>query len=91
MIARFQAAPGKNIELRNRLLEMVRLTHQERGFEYYELHVDRENDDTYYFTECWFNQDALDAHMNTPHVTAIVEDSERLTTTGIEITFMHRL
>ena len=90
MFARFEAAPGKTEELRDRLLEMVYLTHQETGFDHYELQVDMYDENKFYISEIWHDQAAIDFHMKLPHVQAILRDSKELTTTGVDITFMHR-
>ena len=90
MFARFEAAPGKRDELLNRLLEMVYLTHQETGFDHYELQVDMYDPNKFYISEIWHNQAAIDFHMQLSHVQAILSDSKELTTSGVDITFMHR-
>ena len=91
MFAKFQAKPQHRDELFTRLKEMVELTTKESGCVFYHLHVDREAKDTFYFMECWKDQDALDFHMQTPYVQAILRDSESLTVDGIAISFMNRV
>lgn len=91
MFAKFQAKPDKKAELLGRLEEMVILTRKEPGCVFYHLHIDRESNDTFYFMECWNDQESLDFHMEAPYVQAIVRDAPTLTLTGIDISFMNRI
>lgn len=91
MVAKFQAQPEKRDELLGRLQEMVKLTQMEPGCVFYHLHVDRESRDIFYFTECWKDQAALDFHMKTSYIQAILLDAPLLTTSGISINFMNRI
>lgn len=88
MFAKFHAKAGKEDELKSRLLDMVAHTTKEEGCVFYKLHVDMENRDTFYFVECWRDQAALDFHMDTPYVKAILRDSDELTSGGIGISYM---
>ena len=91
MFAKFQAKAGKREELFSRLQEMVVLTNKEPGCVFYHLHVDSQNRDIFYFMECWEDQKALDFHMQTPYIQAILRDEPDLTLTGIDISFMQRV
>jgi len=91
MFAKFHAKQSKRDEVHKRLQEMVVLTNKESGCIFYHLHIDREDTDIFYFMECWANQKALDFHMQTPYVEAILRDSESLTVDGIDISFMKRI
>ena len=91
MFAKFHAKSGKEEQLRLRLLEMVVHTRKEEGCVFYNLHLDREQSDVFYFMECWKDQAALDFHMNTSYVQAILKDSVELTEGGIEISYMNLL
>lgn len=91
MFAKFQAKLDKKTELFERLKEMVTLTRKEPGCVFYDLHIDRESNDTFYFMECWNDQRALDFHMETSYVQAIVRDAPTLTVSGISISFMNRI
>jgi len=88
MFAKFHAKSGKEQELKKRLLEMVTHTRKEDGCVFYNLHIDQKQSDIFYFMECWRDQPALDFHMSTPYVQAIIRDSEDLTQDGIEISYM---
>ena len=90
MIARFEAADGVREELLLRLKEMERLTQSEPGCIYYELNVDRDNENVFYFREAWESAEDLALHDQTAHVVAIREDQKRFTKDGITVLFMQK-
>jgi quinol monooxygenase YgiN len=53
--------------------------------------VDREDDNRFVFVETWADVAAWDVHMDTPHVRALVTDSQRLATNGIQLVKLRRL
>lgn len=67
VIARFVAKSGKEDELRQLLQGLVAPTHAEAGCKIYELY---ESDivGRFYFYELWTSEQALEAHLNTPHL-----------------------
>ncbi|MEH6648889.1 MAG: putative quinol monooxygenase [Motiliproteus sp.] len=91
MRVRFQAKPACKEELYRRLIELVAYAQQELGCLFYHLHVDRDDDAIFYFSEGWANQAALDRHNSTVPVQAIIADTPRLTEVGVEVEFMHRI
>ena len=91
LVATFQARPETREELAHRLQEMVPLTRNEPGCLSYDLHVDREDDNRFVFVETWADVAAWDVHMDTPHVRALVTDSQRLATNGIHLVKLRRL
>ena len=90
MIARFEAADGVREELLLRLKEMERLTQNEPGCLYYELNVDRDNENIFYFREAWKSAEDLALHDQTAHVVAIRRDEKRFTKDGITVLFMQK-
>ena len=91
MCARFKVKSDLRVELKSRLLEMVKLTTQEDGCLFYNLHVDRDDDCVFYFLEGWESEEAFAAHEKTSHVKALIADAPRLTIDGIRIDFMHKI
>ena len=91
MCARFQAKPEHVIELRTRLIEMVKLTHKEEGCLFYNLHVDINHESTFYFLEGWRDQESLEFHNSTPYIQAIIMDAPRLSVDGVRVEIMHRI
>ena len=89
MCARFEAKKEYRDELRSRLIEMVKLTNEEVGCLFYNLHVDHKNDCIFYFLEGWKNEEAHALHEQTPYIQAIIKDAPRLTTGGIRLEVMN--
>jgi quinol monooxygenase YgiN len=72
VVATFEARPGKEVELRNALVGLVAPTRQEVGCLNYDLHVVPENPAKFLFHENWTTKTALDAHLQTPHIQALL-------------------
>ena len=91
MCVRFQAKPEHRVELSRRLLEMVELSNQEEGCLFYNLHIDQENPNTFYFLEAWKDQAAFDFHASTDYVKAINADAIAMTSSPSRVEFMHKI
>ena len=74
LVVRFEARPGREQELGARLRDMVASSTAEPGCLQYTLHADRDHPQRYVLYERWTGWSALDAHDETPHVTAFVGD-----------------
>jgi quinol monooxygenase YgiN len=91
MCVRFKAKPERRDELQSRLLEMVEITVKEEGCLFYDLHVDRDDENIFYLFEGWESQGAHDIHEQTAHVQALVADVPGLTVDGLRLEFMHKI
>ncbi len=67
VIARFEAKPGREKEVRHALREAVRGTHTEPGCRLYALHRSEDNPLGFMLVERWVSREALDLHFATPH------------------------
>ncbi len=67
VFAHGQAAAGKEDEVREVLLALVKATRQEPGNKSYILHEDVAKPGSFYFYEEYADQAALDTHMASPH------------------------
>lgn len=72
VIASFEARPGKENELRQALTGLVAPTRLETGCLNYDLHILPENPAKFLFHENWTTKAALDAHLQMPHVQALL-------------------
>ena len=91
MCVRFQAKPEYRDELHTRLLEMVVLSNQEVGCLFYNLHIDQEDPNTFYFLEAWKDQEEFDFHASTDYVIAINADAIAMTSSPSRFEFMHKI
>ena len=72
VVATFEARPGRQVELRDALLGLLAPTRKETGCLAYDVHQSAENPAKFLFYETWLNQAAIDAHMKSPHITALL-------------------
>jgi len=78
VVATFQARPGKEADLRAALLGLVRLTRKEPGCVDYDLHQSPEEPAKFLFYENWTSKAALDAHLQSEHVKALLPRLDEL-------------
>ena len=72
VVATFEARPGKEAELRTALIGLVVPTRKEAGCINYDLHISTESPAKFLFHENWTGKPALEAHMLTPHIQALL-------------------
>jgi quinol monooxygenase YgiN len=70
VIAELVAKPGKEDELRGRLLGLVEPTRKEDGCVQYDLHQSTSEAGRFVFFENWRSPEALERHTQTPHMLA---------------------
>ena len=85
VVATFQAKPGQEAELQKALISLVAPTRQELGCINYDLHVSPEDPGKFLFHENWTSQAALDAHLKSPHIAAVLPRVDELCTGFPEI------
>lgn len=85
VIATFQARPGKESELRIVLISLLALTRKETGCVNYDLHQSPEEPAKFLFYENWTSKAALDAHLQSAHVKALLPRLDDLCTAFPEI------
>lgn len=78
VVATFQARPGKEADLRTTLLGLVALTRKELGCVNYDLHQSPEEPAKFLFYENWTNKAALDAHLQSEHIKALLPRVDEL-------------
>ena len=87
IIARFNAKPDSIDALRKQLLAMLEPTRQEAGCIRYDLLNNIAEPTDFTFVEEWASQAAIDAHMKTPHLQAVVADSAPLLASPLDVRF----
>lgn len=68
VFARMRAKPGKEQELRQALEALIEPTSEEAGYVNYDLHQRLDDGAALYFYENRESGEALDDHLNTPHL-----------------------
>lgn len=85
VIATFKARPGKEAELRAALTGLLSPTRKEAGCINYDVHVATDDPAKFLFHENWTSQAALDAHLQSPHIKALLPRVDELCTAFPEI------
>jgi quinol monooxygenase YgiN len=78
VVATFVARPGQETVLRNALIGLVAPTRQENGCLNYDLHVSSENPGRFLFHENWTTKGALDTHLQSPQIQALLPRVDEL-------------
>lgn len=72
VIASFQARPGKEAELRVALIGLLAPTRKETGCLNYDVHQSADDPAKFLFHENWASKAHLDAHLQSPHIKALL-------------------
>ena len=91
VVATFQAKPGKEAELQQALIGLVAPTRQEAGCLNYDLHVLPEEPAKFLFHENWTTKAHLDAHLQSPHIKALLPRVPELAVAKPEIKIWERI
>jgi quinol monooxygenase YgiN len=78
VVGSFKAQPGKEAEALQAFKDLVAPTHAEDGCILYALHQGADDPSQLVFIERWASREALDAHLKTPHIAAVLERVEEL-------------
>ena len=91
VVATFEARPDKETELRNALIGLVGPTRKEAGCINYDLHVSSENPRRFLFHENWTTKMALEAHLQSPQIQALLPRLDALCSAPPEIVIWDRI
>jgi quinol monooxygenase YgiN len=78
VVGAFAAKPGKENDLKQALEALVAPTHAEDGCILYALHRGSDDPAKLAFIERWASRDALDAHLESDHIKAVLERADEL-------------
>jgi quinol monooxygenase YgiN len=78
VVGSFAAVPGKEAEAEEAFRALVAPTHAEDGCVLYALHRGADDPRRLTFIERWESREALDAHLASPHIKAVLERAEEL-------------
>ena len=78
VVGSFTARPGKEAEGLQAFEELVEPTHAEDGCILYALHRGSDDPAKLAFIERWESREALEAHLASPHIQAVLERVEEL-------------
>jgi len=85
VVATIKAKPGKESEVKEELIKLITPTRAETGCINYDLHESVEQPGVFVFYENWASQQALEEHLNTPHLKALKAKADALLVEPIDI------
>lgn len=91
VVAIFEARPGKEDELKQALLGLVAPTRKEAGCINYDLHISPDNPAKFLFHENWTSKELLDAHLKSPHISALLPRVDELCVAFPEIKIWEKI
>jgi quinol monooxygenase YgiN len=86
VIASFHARPDKEAELRAALIGLLAPTRSETGCLNYDVHQSAEDPAKFLFHENWTSKAHLEAHLQSPHIKALLPRVDELCTGFPQIT-----
>jgi quinol monooxygenase YgiN len=89
--ARFKAKEGKTEEVKQALSSLIAPTRREEGCISYDLHQSHDDPSQFMFYETWESKAAIDNHMQTPHIGAVVSRVDELVEQPYEISTWEKL
>ena len=78
VVGALKARPGKEDDAREALAGLVAPTHDESGCILYALHQGTDDPQRFVFVERWSSREELDAHLQSPHIAALLERADEL-------------
>ena len=78
VVAEMVAKPGMEDELKRRLLSLIEPTRKEDGCVQYDLHQNTDQAGRFVFYENWRSREALERHLQSPHLLAFGSVEEEL-------------
>ncbi|MCV5640294.1 antibiotic biosynthesis monooxygenase, partial [Escherichia coli] len=76
LVAEVKAYPDRKDQVANLLSGLLEPTRKEEGCCQYELYLDEKVDGLFMFQEIWASQEALDKHLQSPHMAKFLETLE---------------
>src|SRR5579871_1128354 len=85
VVGSFTAQPGKEQEARDAFFALMAPTHDEDGCILYALHQGADDPRRLAFVERWSSREALDAHLASDHISAVLARAADLFSDGGDI------
>ena len=86
LIAKIKAKQGLEETLKNELIALLEPTGKEAGCITYNLHQNSEDRSLFMFYENWTSQQALDEHLQRPHLKAFLAKADALLDGPLDLT-----
>ncbi len=87
VLALIKAKPGKEEALKQELLALIEPTQAEPGYIEYRMHQSLDDKACFMFYEHWASKDALNEHIQTPHLQALLAKADDLFAEPLDVRF----
>ena len=91
VIAKFTAKKDLIEETKTTLQSLIPPTQKDEGYVQYDLHQDLNNPQLFFMYETWENEEALNKHLSTPHLTNFVEKANEILEIPMEVSILKKL
>lgn len=91
VVAEAIAIPGREDELKQRLLSLVEPTRKEEGCIQYDLHMSTDEAGRFVFYENWKSRELLDRHLQSPHLKAFIAAAPELLAEPLRVQMYTRI
>jgi quinol monooxygenase YgiN len=91
VVSRIKAKAGMEEEVKKELMALINPTRSEEGCINYDLHQSTDNKSLFLFYENWTSKDALDEHMNKPHLDAFKKKGRKLLAEPLDVTLWEKI
>lgn len=91
VLAKVKAKEGMVKEVKQELMSLVATTRSEPGCIDYNLHQSTDDESLFMFYENWTSKQALDEHIQTPHLQAFIAKADKLLAEPLDITIWKKL
>lgn len=91
VVALFKAKEGREDEIAEGLRETTVQTHEEEGCLLYAVHRGAEDPSQFALIERWTSREALDAHLQMPHIQALGERAAEVLAETPQVSFLEAL
>jgi quinol monooxygenase YgiN len=85
VVARVRAKAGREKEVRDLLLALIKPTSAEKGCISYDLHQSEDDEGLFLFYENWLSREALSDHLGMPYLQAFLARSEELLAEPVDV------
>lgn len=91
VLAKVKAKEGMVKEVKQELMSLVATTRSEPGCIDYNLHQSTDDESLFMFYENWTSKQALDEHIQAPHLQAFIAKADKLLAEPLDITIWKKL
>ena len=91
VLAKIKAKDGLAETVKQQALALVKPTRSEAGCISYDLHQSDEDENLFMFYENWISKQALDEHIQTPHLQAFIAKADELLDRPLDVSIWKKI